>query len=72
MDAVRRWRARRAAPARHDFMTPQEHLLEAGRLAWVADDVMRSRARRTLGDVIALGRLHLDLARDEQQEERRP
>lgn len=55
-------RKRHAAPARPDYMTRAEHLQEAGRLAWVADDVLQSGARRTLGDVIALARLHVDLA----------
>lgn len=56
------WRARRTAPVRADYMTPQEHLLEAERLAWAADDVIQTGARRTLGDLIALARLHLELA----------
>ncbi|HZR50086.1 MAG TPA: hypothetical protein VFB06_11260 [Streptosporangiaceae bacterium] len=53
---------RRGVPARPDYMTQAEHLQEAGRLAWVIDDVMQSRAKRSLGDVIALARLHLELA----------
>jgi hypothetical protein len=56
-------RKRHAAPARPDYMTRAEHLQEAERLAWVADDVLQDpRAKRTLGDVIALARLHVDLA----------
>ena len=54
---------RRAAPARADFMTAHEHYLEAERLTWVMDEVIQSRTRRTLGDLIELARLHLELAR---------
>lgn len=62
MKPITRWRERRAAPARTDFMTTREHRAEAERLTWVIDDVIQSPAKRTLGDLIALARLHLDLA----------
>ncbi len=62
MGPITRWRERRAAPVRDDYMTPAEHQQEAERLAWVIDDVIQSCAKRTLGDLIALARLHLDLA----------
>ena len=62
---IRRWRRRHAAPARPDYMTRAEHLQEAERLAWVIDDVLQDpRAKRTLGDLVAIARLHLDLARE--------
>jgi hypothetical protein len=48
-------------PAR-TYMTTCEHYAEAERLSWVIDDVIQSRARRTLSDLIALARLHLELA----------
>jgi len=58
-------RLRAPAPVRDDYMTPAEHRQEAERLAWVIDDVLQDpRAKRTLGDLIALARLHLDLSRD--------
>ena len=44
-----------------DFMTPEGHLAEAERLAWVIDEEIQADAERTLGDLIALARLHLDL-----------
>jgi hypothetical protein len=65
MTLITRWRNyRHPAPVRDDYMTPAEHREEAERLAWVIDDVLQSGAKRTLGDVIALARLHLDLAQD--------
>lgn len=63
MGLITRYRENRAAPVRADFMTAHEHYLEAERLSWVIDDVIQSRAKRTLGDLIALARLHLELAR---------
>jgi hypothetical protein len=45
------------------FMTPEGHLAEAERLAWVIDEEIQSDVKRTLGDLIALARLHLDLSR---------
>ncbi len=59
---TRRWIRRHPAPVREFFMTPAEHFEEAGRLAWVVDEEIQSDAKRTLGDLIALARLHLDLA----------
>ncbi len=61
MGLIARWR-RPAAPVRDNYMTPAEHREEAERLAWVIDDVLQSGARRTLGDLITLARLHLELA----------
>jgi hypothetical protein len=52
---------RRRPETRPDYMTSDEHYEEAERLAWVID-VLQSGAKRTLGDVIALARLHLDMA----------
>ena len=43
-------------------MTTREHRAEAERLAWVIDEVIQSRAKRIPGDLIALARLHLELA----------
>jgi hypothetical protein len=43
-------------------MTPAEHYEEAERLTYVIDDVLQSGAKRSIGDVIALARLHLDMA----------
>jgi hypothetical protein len=65
MALIARRRERNAAPVRDDYMTPAEHRQEAERLAWVVDDVIQSGARRTPGDLIALARLHLDLAQDD-------
>lgn len=45
-----------------DYLTPAGHRQEAERLAWVIDDVLQSDAERSLGDLIAIARLHLDLA----------
>ncbi|HET9969816.1 MAG TPA: hypothetical protein VFQ68_16395 [Streptosporangiaceae bacterium] len=59
-----RWRKRHAAPARPDYMTRAQHLEEAERLAWVIDDVLQSNAKRSLSDLVAIARLHLDLARE--------
>jgi hypothetical protein len=64
MILITRWRRRHAAAVRDDYMTPAGHRQEAERLAWVIDDVIQSGARRTLADLIALARLHLDLARE--------
>lgn len=50
------------ALARDSYRTPAEHRQEAERLAWVIDDVLQSEAERSLGDLIAIARLHLDLA----------
>ena len=61
-----RWRRHRAAPARPDYMTRAQHLEEAERLAFVIDDVLQSGARRSLSDLVAIARLHLDLARGSQ------
>ena len=58
------WRRRHAAPARDDYMTPAGHREEAERLAWVIDEEIQSGAKRSLGDLIALARLHLDLSRE--------
>lgn len=60
---ITRWRRRHDAPARPDYMTRAQHLEEAGRLAWVIDDVLQSGAGRSLSDLVAIARLHLDLAR---------
>ena len=65
MATILRWRGRRRPAPRPDYMTPAEHRQEAERLAWVIDDVIQTDAERTLGDLIALARLHLELARDE-------
>jgi hypothetical protein len=62
MGLIARWRQRHAAPARDDYFSPAEHRQEAERLAWVIDDVLQTGTKRTLGDLIALARLHLDLA----------
>ena len=63
MNMITRWRiSRRPAPIRDDYMTRAEHQAEAERLAWVIDDVLQSGAKRTLSDLIAIARLHLDLA----------
>ena len=63
MNIITRLRIRRhPAPVRDDYMTPAEHKMEAERLAGVIDDVLQSGARRSLSDLIALARLHLDLA----------
>jgi hypothetical protein len=63
MNVITRWRINRhPAPIRGDYMTRAEHQMEAERLVWVIDDVIQSGARRTLADLIALARLHLDLA----------
>lgn len=56
-------RLRGTAPVR-GYMTPAEHRKEAESLAWVIDEAIQSDADRTLGDLIALARLHLDLSRD--------
>ena len=61
MILITRWRRRHAAAVRQ-LHGPAEHCWEAGRPAWVIDDVIQSGAKRTLGDLIALARLHLDLA----------
>lgn len=64
---------RRTGPYRDSYMTPDEHRQEAERLAWVIDDVLQTGARRTLADLIALARLHLDLAQaDASNSDRRP
>lgn len=68
MGLIMRLRRQGAAPVRDDYMTPAQHREEAERLAWVIDDVIQSGARRTLGDLIALARLHLDLAQGETAE----
>ena len=52
-------------PARRDYMTPAGHRQEAERLAWVIDEEIQSGAKRTLGDLIAAARLHLELAGEE-------
>lgn len=66
MNLITRWRVNRhPATVRDDYMTPAEHREEAERLAWVIDDVIQSGAKRTLGDLIALARLHMDLAQGE-------
>ena len=44
------------------YLTPEQHLREAERLTWVLDDILQSDADRTLADVAAIARLHLDLA----------
>ena len=62
MRPIMRRHEQRAAPARADFMTTREHHAEAERLTWVTDEVIQSRAKRTLGDLIALAWLHLELA----------
>ncbi len=62
MGIIARWRGRHAAGGRDDYFTPAEHRAEAERLAWVIDDVLQSGAKRSLGDLIALARLHLDMA----------
>ncbi len=68
MIVITRWWIRRhPAPVRDDYMTPAEHRQEAERLAWVIDDVIQSGAKRTLGDLIALARLHLDLAQADSE-----
>lgn len=69
MKLIIRRRQQRTAPARAEFLathftSPHEHYLEAERLTWVIDDVIQSPAKRTLGDLIALARLHLELARN--------
>ena len=66
---ITRWRRRNAAPVRDGYMTPAEHRQEAVRLAWVIDDVLQSRAKRSLSDLIAVARLHLDLAQEAGGEE---
>ena len=55
-------RRRQPSAARADYMTAREHRQEAERLAYVIDDLIQSPARRTLADLIALARLHLELA----------
>jgi hypothetical protein len=64
MGLIARWRSRRhPASVRDSYMTRAEHIEEAERLAWVIDDVLQSGAKRTLADLVAIARLHLDLAR---------
>jgi hypothetical protein len=53
---------RRRRRASRDYLTPEGHRQEAERLAWVIDDVLQSDAERNLPDLIALARLHLDMA----------
>ena len=60
---MRIFRRRRRAPRRDDYMTASQHFQEAERLTWVIDDVIQSGAKRSLGELIALARLHLELAR---------
>lgn len=60
MGLIALWRRHRAA--RPGYFTPAGHRQEAERLAWVIDDVLQSDAQRTIGDLIALARLHLDMA----------
>ena len=44
-------------------LTRTQHIREAERLAWVIDDVLQDPdAERTLADLVAIARLHLDLA----------
>jgi hypothetical protein len=64
MNVITRWRIKRSLAPVPDYMTPAEHREEAERLAWVVDYELQSDAERTLGDVIALARLHLELARE--------
>ena len=59
MGLIARLRGRDSAP---DYLTPAQHRQEAERLAWVIDDVLQSDAERTLSDLVAIARLHLDLA----------
>jgi hypothetical protein len=64
MMTITRWRLRHIAATCDDgYLTSEGHLMEAERLAWVIDEEIQSGGRRTLGDLIALARLHLDLAR---------
>ena len=45
------------------YLTRKQHIREAERLAWVIDDVLQDpKADRTLADLVAIARLHLDLA----------
>jgi hypothetical protein len=60
---TRQWIRRHPAPVRDSYMSRAEHIEEAERLAWVIDDVLQSGAKRTLADLVAIARLHLDLAR---------
>ena len=60
----------RWSSARRDYLTPAGHRQEAERLAWVIDEEIQSGAERTMGDLIALARLHLELAREEGPGER--
>ena len=62
MIMITRRRRQEAAPVRDDYLTRQQHIQEAERLAWVIDDVLQSKAERTLADLVAIARLHLDLA----------
>lgn len=55
-------RRRATRVARDAYFTPAEHRQEAERLALIVDDALQTDAKRTLADLIALARLHLDLA----------
>lgn len=65
---------RRPDGYRDTYLTPDGHRQEAERLAWVLDGEIQSGARRSLGDLIALARLHLELSRAQGagQQDRRP
>lgn len=62
MNVITRWRTNRYPAPVRDYLTRKQHIQEAERLAWVIDDALQSDADRTLADLVAIARLHLDLA----------